>query len=84
MVFAGGALVAQGGVLVGEWLTPAVDDVSVRDTVHVEWERLSLAIPAEGERGLVVVDRRAAVGGRLDIDALAEQTRASIVVLGIG
>ena len=54
MVFAGGALVAQGGVLVGDWHTPVVDDVSVRDTVHVEWERLSLAIPAEGERVRVI------------------------------
>jgi hypothetical protein len=32
----------------------------------------------------VVVDHRAGVGGGLDIDVLAEQTRASIVVLGLG
>jgi hypothetical protein len=38
----------------------------------------------EVDAGLVVVDRRAAIGSRLDIDVLAEQTRASIVVLGIG
>jgi hypothetical protein len=38
----------------------------------------------EVDAGLVVVDRRAAVGGRLDLDALAARTRASIVILGIG
>ncbi len=46
MVFAGGVLVAQDGVAVGDWPTPAVDDSRVRDTIHVEWERLDLAIPA--------------------------------------
>lgn len=38
----------------------------------------------EVDAGLVVVDHRAEIGGRLDLDALAEQTRASIVILGIG
>jgi hypothetical protein len=38
----------------------------------------------EVDAGLVVVDHRAAIGGRLDLDALAERTRASIVILGIG
>ena len=38
----------------------------------------------EVDAGLVVVDHRAAIGGRLDLDALAEQARASIVILGIG
>jgi len=38
----------------------------------------------EVDAGLVVVDHRATVGGRLDIDILANETRASIVVLGIG
>ncbi|MDX1574564.1 MAG: hypothetical protein R3285_00135 [Kiloniellales bacterium] len=37
----------------------------------------------EVDAGLAVVDHRAAVGGGLDIEALAEQTRASIVVLGL-
>lgn len=38
----------------------------------------------EVDAGLAVVDHRAAIGGRLDLDALAEHTRASIVILGIG
>lgn len=38
----------------------------------------------EVDAGLVVIDRRAAIGGGLDLDALAERTSASIVVLGIG
>ncbi len=38
----------------------------------------------EVDAGLVVIDHRAATGGRLDLDALAEATRASIVILGIG
>jgi hypothetical protein len=38
----------------------------------------------EVDAGLVVVDHRASIGGRLDLDILAEQTRASIVVVGIG
>ncbi|MBL7064050.1 MAG: adenine deaminase [Anaerolineae bacterium] len=54
MVFAGGALVAQDGAPVGDWLTPVVDDTCVRDTVHVEWERLDFAIPAQGERVRVI------------------------------
>jgi len=46
MVFAGGVLVAQDGVPVGDWPVPAVEDSHVRDTVHVEWEHLDFAIPA--------------------------------------
>ena len=38
----------------------------------------------EADAGLVVVDHRAQIGGRLDLDTLAEHTRASIVVVGIG
>ena len=38
----------------------------------------------EVDAGLVVVDHRAEIGGRLDLDGLAERTRASIVILGIG
>ena len=38
----------------------------------------------EVDAGLVVVDRRAEIGRRLDLDALAERTRASIVILGFG
>ena len=54
MVFAGGALVARDGEAVGDWRASAVDDSHVRDTVHVEWERLDLAIPAQGERVRVI------------------------------
>jgi len=54
MVFAGGALVARDGEALGDWPLPAVDDASVRDTVHVEWERLDLAISAQGERVRVI------------------------------
>ncbi len=38
----------------------------------------------EVDAGLVVVDHRAEIGRRLDLDALAERTRASIVILGFG
>ncbi|MBN1954913.1 MAG: adenine deaminase [Anaerolineae bacterium] len=47
MVFSGGRLVAQDGAPVGQWDIPHPDDAAVRDTVHVGWERLSLAIPAQ-------------------------------------
>ena len=50
MVFAGGSLVAQDGVPVGNWPEPAVDDSCMRDTMHVAWDQLSFAIPAQGER----------------------------------
>ncbi|MDY7079592.1 MAG: adenine deaminase, partial [Chloroflexota bacterium] len=50
MVFTGGALVAQEGSIVGDWPILAVDDSHVRDTIHVEWGRMNLAIPARGER----------------------------------
>ena len=46
MVFSGGRLVAQGGEPVGTWPEPQVDESAVRGTVHVDWEQLSLAIPA--------------------------------------
>jgi len=54
LVFAGGTLVAQDGAPVGDWPTPAVDDSHVRDTVHVEWERLSLTIPAQGKQVRII------------------------------
>jgi adenine deaminase len=54
MVFAGGALVARDGEAVGDWPIPTVDNSHVRDTVHVEWERLGFAIPAQGERARVI------------------------------
>jgi adenine deaminase len=46
MVFSAGRLVAEGGEPVGEWQAPEVDDESVRQTVHVRWERLSLIVRA--------------------------------------
>jgi adenine deaminase len=54
MVFAGGGLVAQDGAPVGDWPTPVVDGAGVRDTVHVDWEQLSFAIPAQGGRVRVI------------------------------
>jgi adenine deaminase len=53
MVFAGGALVAQGGAPTRDWPAPAVDDAAVRHTVHVDWKQLSFAIPAQRERARV-------------------------------
>jgi adenine deaminase len=65
MVFSGGALVARDGALSGDWPVPAGVECgmrnadvggiqSVRDTVHVAWDRLSFAIPAQGERVRVI------------------------------
>jgi adenine deaminase len=49
MVFAGGALVAENGQTAGEWPVPDADESAVRGSVHVDWDRLSLALPAKGE-----------------------------------
>ncbi|HIE39475.1 MAG TPA: adenine deaminase, partial [Anaerolineae bacterium] len=46
MVFSGGRLVAQAGESVGTWPEPQVDESAVRSTVHVDWARVGLAIPA--------------------------------------
>jgi adenine deaminase len=54
MVFAGGKLVAQDGAPVGVWPLPAVDDSHVRDTIHVDWDRLDFAIRADGESVRVI------------------------------
>jgi adenine deaminase len=54
MVFAGGALAAQDGAPIGDWPVPAVDDSDVHNTVRVDWEQLSLAIPAAGDHVRVV------------------------------
>jgi adenine deaminase len=54
MVFAGGKLVAQDGAPVGVWPLPAVDDSHVRDTIHVDWDRLDFAIRAGGESVRVI------------------------------
>lgn len=45
MVFSGGRLVAQAMEPVGRWPEPQVGESEVRGTVHVDWDRLSLAIP---------------------------------------
>jgi adenine deaminase len=54
MVFAGGRLVAQDGKPMGEWPEPAADDSAVRGSVHVNWDQISFAIPAQGERARVI------------------------------
>lgn len=46
MVFSAGHLVAQAGEPVGRWEAPPADDSPVRETVRVEWERVSLRIGA--------------------------------------
>jgi len=58
MVYAGGKLVAQDGAPTGDWSVLDGDDVAsqyaVLDTVHVEWEKLSFAIPVEGDQVRVI------------------------------
>jgi adenine deaminase len=54
MVYAGGALVAQDGSPVGDWPISDTDDSHVRDTVHVDWDHLNLAIPAEGKQVRII------------------------------
>lgn len=49
-VFAGGKLVAEGGVPVGEWPLPQADESHVRSSIHMDVEALSFRIPAEGTR----------------------------------
>ena len=46
MVFAGGRLVGRDGELVGDWDEDDPGSQSVRRTIDVAWEELSLAIPA--------------------------------------
>jgi len=46
MVFCGGRLVARDGVPEGDWLEPEVDQSAVVGTVHVDWDSLSLRVPA--------------------------------------
>ncbi len=54
LVFAGGVLAARNGSPTGEWPDLARDDSGVRGTVHIEWEQLDFAIPAQGERVRVI------------------------------
>ncbi len=46
MVFAAGHLVAQAGEPVSRWPEPSADESAVRGSVHVDWSRVSLRIPA--------------------------------------
>jgi len=46
IVFCGGRLVARDGVPEGDWLEPEVDQSAVVGTVHVDWDSLSLRVPA--------------------------------------
>ncbi|MEA3340778.1 MAG: adenine deaminase, partial [Chloroflexota bacterium] len=85
MVFAGGALTAQDGALVGEWPAPAVDDTNVRDTVHVDWERLNFAIPSLPQSpptlgGKVVQGNRARVIGVVPDQVVTEHLIEMVTV----
>ncbi len=46
MVFAGGQLVARDGRAVEGWPAQSADDQALRQTVRVDWSRVSLALPA--------------------------------------
>jgi len=46
MVFAAGRLVAQAGEPVGSWAELRAEDAAVRGTVRVDWDRVSLRVPA--------------------------------------
>lgn len=52
MVFSAGQLVAQAGEPVGRWEEPPADDSPVRETVRVDWDRVSLRVlaPEAGAR----------------------------------
>lgn len=56
MVFSAGHLVAQAGEPVGRWDEPLADDSPVRETVRVDWDRVSLRIgaPDAGARSVRV------------------------------
>ncbi len=54
MVFCAGRLAARSGQPTEAWPLPAADEAPVRGTVRVDWERLSLAIPAQGRRARVI------------------------------
>lgn len=54
MVFSGGTLVAQEDTPLGDWPVPAADDSAVHGSVRVPWERINLAVPAQGERLRVI------------------------------
>jgi adenine deaminase len=54
MVLAGGVLVAENGQCTGRWPEPEADDSAIRGSIHVDWDRLSLAVPAAGDRVRVI------------------------------
>jgi hypothetical protein len=77
------AVLAQREEKAGRWLA-ASGTAGVAQRITAQ-ETMGIGrLLCEVDAGLVVVDHRAAIGGRLDLDVLAEQTRASIVVVGIG
>ena len=53
-VFAGGTLVAENGQAAAEWPVPAADESAVRGSIHVDWDQLNLAIPAEGTKMRII------------------------------
>jgi hypothetical protein len=77
------AALAQREAEAGRWLA-AAGAAGVMQRLRAQESKAIGRLLCEVDAGLVVVDHRAAIGGRLDLDVLAEQTRASIVVLGIG
>ncbi len=79
----GEAALAQREAEAGRWLA-ASGTAGVAQRITAQDAEGIGRLLCEVDAGLVVVDHRAAIGGRLDLDVLAEQTRASIVVLGIG
>jgi adenine deaminase len=57
LVFCGGRIVAQDGHLGENWPAPRVSDGNVRDTVHVDWDKMDesiFAIPASGSQARVI------------------------------
>ena len=77
------AALAQREAEAGRWLA-ASGTAGVMQRITAQESKGIGRLLCEVDAGLVVVDQRAAIGGRLDLDVLAEQTRASIVVLGLG
>ena len=79
----GEAALAQREAEAGRWLA-ASGTAGVAQRITAQESNGIGRLLSEVDAGLVVVDQRAAIGGRLDLDVLAAQTRASIVVLGLG
>jgi hypothetical protein len=79
----GEAALAQREAEAGRWLA-AAGAAGVAQRITAQESKGIGRLLCEVDAGLVVVDQRAAIGGRLDLDVLAAQTRASIVVLGLG